>query len=200
MLSGLLIGTLATVYVIRKAAKTRRRPLRTRPNPHCQMSLVLVCARGNGVRCRLVDESTGKGGFGHIAIDTCETDEQGKPVLLECGFKGGVAYRPASKVTGGKPFVRIYLPLVESAHLYGCATAKLGETYDIPGLLNAKPTHDGTVCSKFVYECLPKRFQEKVSWPEWRAVSPNDFARAFGIKGPRSRDVMLMQDGTVRRV
>lgn len=157
--------------------------------PMCGVSIVLF-ERGDGEEV-LIDLATGKHGFSHVAIDGCEASKSGQPLIIDCKPGLGVARRPESDY-GQRRRVRVWLPLIEGREFYGCARGRVGQPYDLIGLVlpNGGPA-DGYVCSQLVYECLPERLRERIpAWPSSRPVSPNDLARGLGaVRG--GGDVVL---------
>lgn len=115
------------------------------------------------------------------------------PVGIDCRPGHGVHRRPLEDIISGRRHVRIVLPLAEGREAYGCARARLGESYDGLGLFFTAGggRRRGTICSELVYECLPERLRRSIAVPPGRPVAPNDIAAAFGVRSPDSADVHL---------
>lgn len=146
--------------------------------PSCGVSIVLFEPDS---RSRLIDQATGGYGFSHVAVDGCEADSQGRPLLIDCQPGLGVA-RVLEATYAKRRRVHVWMPLCEGRELYGCVRACVGRPYDLLGLVMPKRgLADGLICSQLIYECLPPHLQALVPpWPHDRPVAPNDLARAFG--------------------
>ena len=147
--------------------------------PACGVSIVLF--EVEGTESKLIDAATGGHGFSHVALDGCEADDQGRPLLIDCRPGLGVARVPLDDY-GNRGRVRVWLPRCEGRELYGCARGRVGQPYDALGLIVPKTGPvGGLVCSQLVYECLPAKLRQRVPpWPKSRPVAPNDLAQAFG--------------------
>ena len=157
--------------------------------PACGVSIVLF--EVDGIEGKIIDAATGGHGFSHVALDGCEADEQGRSLLIDCQPGLGVARVPVARY-GGRRRVRVWLPLCEGRELYGCVRGRVGQPYDVLGLVVPKTGPvGGLVCSQLVYECLPAELRRRVPpWPKGRPVAPNDLARGLGATAGGS-DVVL---------
>lgn len=148
--------------------------------PSCGVSIVLFEA--DGAESRLIDAATGGDGFSHVAIDGCETDARGRPLLIDYQPGLGVARVPVADY-GDRGRARVWLPFCAGPELYGCVRGRVGQPYDALGLIVPKTGPvGGVVCSQLVYECLPRSLCQRIPpWPRSRPVAPNDLARGFGV-------------------
>lgn len=148
--------------------------------PSCGVSVLLFEPDDSS---RVIDEITGGYGFSHVALDGCEVDEQGRPLLIDCQPGIGVA-RVLADSYDGRGRARVWMPLCEGRELYGCVRGRVGQPYDLLGLVwPSEGLESGLICSQLIYECLPQRLQALVPpWPRDRPVAPNDLARAFGAR------------------
>lgn len=147
----------------------------------CEVSVLLVVT-GPYAGSRLIDQLTGGLGFSHVAVDACEVDAAGVPLVIDCRPGMGVSRRPLSEATEGRGVVRARLPLVEGRELYGCLRGRVGLGFDGVGLVRSTAIGGGLVCSGLVWECLPARLRARIPAPADRPVAPNDFARAWGAR------------------
>ena len=146
-----------------------------RAGPACSISVLLFePADASG---RLIDLTTGRRGFSHAAIDSCEIGARGEHLVIDCSPGRGVGRRPLAELGEGRPFVRVVLPLAAGAELYGCARARIGE-----------PFSSRLVCSQLVWDCLPAALRPPK--PAGRPVAPNDLAAAWGAR-PGSAAIFL---------
>lgn len=137
----------------------------------------------------MINDASGGEGFSHVAIDACEVDDDGDHLLIDCQPGTGV-HRRLESAYGDRKRVRAWLSAAEGAELRGCARAKLGQPFDIVGLVVPEGSESsGVICSGLVWSCLPLRLQKMVPVPDRRPVAPNDIARAFGITSPNDADV-----------
>lgn len=180
MLAGAVVGVGLTLAVLTLARGSGQGLAVGGIRPACGVSIVLFEA--DDAEGRLVDAATGGLGFSHVAVDGCEADEQGRPLLIDCRPGLGVA-RVLEAEYGERRRVRVWLPLCEGRELYGCVRGRVGQPYDTLGLVVPKTGPvGGVVCSQLVYECLPTALREQVpAWPKGRPVAPNDLGRGFGI-------------------
>lgn len=180
MLAGAVVGVGLTLAVLTLARGSGQGLAVGGIRPACGVSIVLFEA--DDLESRIVDAATGGLGFSHVAVDGCEVDEQGRPLLIDCRPGLGVA-RVLEAEYEERRRVRVWLPLCEGRELYGCVRGRVGQPYDALGLVvpNTGPV-GGVVCSQLVYECLPASLQARVpiSWYTGRSVAPNDLAKGFG--------------------
>lgn len=180
MLAGAAVGVGLTLAVLTLARGSGQRgPAVGEIRPACGVSIVLFEA--NDLESRIVDAATGGLGYSHVAVDGCEADEQGRPLLIDCRPGLGVA-RVLEAEYGDRRRVRVWLPLCEGRELYGCVRGRVGQPYDVLGLVVPKTGPvGGVVCSQLVYECLPTTLRGLIpGWPKERPVAPNDLARGLG--------------------
>lgn len=161
--------------------------------PACGVSILFF---EPGESSQWIDQATGGHGFSHVAVDGCEADAEGRPLLIDCKPQLGVA-RVLGSTYDGRRRVRVWLPLCEGREFYGCIRGRVGTPYDLLDLVAPnKGLAGGLVCSQLIYECLPQQLQARVPpWPRHRPVAPNDLARAFGAR-PGSQPIVLQGETT----
>lgn len=125
----------------------------------------VLLMRKSGAVGHIVDDSTGRGGFSHAAIDLGWVDDEGKAVCVESLALHGV------RVTSieDRSIERIQLTAAETTYARGAAQALLTQKTPYRG------RRGGLNCAEFVVACLPR---------SWRAdlpknPSPNDLAKAW---------------------
>jgi hypothetical protein len=180
-----MIGILSLAAAMALVASRRRGPSidAFARRSACRVSIVLLAPRRGDRESLLIDRATGGHGFSHAVIDGCESDEIGRPVVIDCRLGSGVVRRPWVDYEGRKAS-RVWLPTVDGAEAYGCARGRIGVPYDLLGLaFPSSGPRSGLVCSQLVTECLPARLRAQIH-PMRRVVAPNDIARAFGITAP----------------
>ncbi len=179
MFLGATLGVAATLVGLTLTRGSGEGVPATQVRPRCGVSIVLF--EPEGPQSRIIDAATGGHGFSHVAIDGCEADELGRPLVIDCRPGTGVVRLPLANYDG-RARVRVWLPLCEGRELYGCVKGRLGLPYDALGLVVPKSGPvGGFICSQLVYECLPASLRARVpAWPSGRPVAPNDIARALG--------------------
>ncbi len=190
MWHGVVIGVCVAALAV--ASVGRKPPVaQASVRPSCSVSVLLI-ERDRVPLSRAIDLASGGLGFSHAAWDACE-EVGGIPVGIDCRPGQGVHRRPLVDIVGSRRFVRVVLPLSEGREAYGCARARVGERYDgLAFFVNApRARRRGTICSELVFDCLPESLRARVDFPAGRPVSPNDLARAFGVRGVDSPDVYL---------
>lgn len=150
---------------------------------------------GNRIE-RNVDTRTGGLGFSHVVVDAGERDETGARLVYDCFPREGVrrvriSDRYGSNRDGSvRPIVRAVIPNRDAERVRAALGALVGQSYDL--LTAFAPARDRLVCSLMVMKALPRDLTRGVRAHTPRhPVSPNDLARAFGITGPYSHDVMV---------
>lgn len=144
---------------------------------------------------REVDERTGRLGFSHVVVDAGELDPQGRRLVYDCFPREGVRRVVLSERYGSergkmRPRVRVSLPERAVEHARGAMNALVGTPYDLASAV--APSRPGLVCSRLVMRGLPEDLAERVRpMSDRHPISPNDLARAFGVAGPYSPDVVL---------
>lgn len=150
----------------------------------CDVSIVLVQSDGSAAS-KAIDAASGGLGWTHAALDSCEVDENGRHVGIDCRPGYGVARRPMADIVRGHPTARLRIPFPWGPELYGCVRGRLGLAYDVLGLaLGPGGRRSGLVCSQLIWECLPIPLRQRITVPRHRPVAPNDLARGFGVTAP----------------
>ena len=145
---------------------------------------------------RGVDTRTGNVGFSHVVVDAGERDDTGARLVYDCFPREGVRRVRLSERYGShrngmlRPMVRAVIPARHAERVRAALGAIVGQSYDV--LTAFAPSRDRLVCSLMVMKALPRDLTRGVRPHSPRhPVSPNDLARAFGIAGPFSHDVMV---------
>lgn len=183
MIAGLLLGATAmagAMLAARGRSNARARTITLRQRDRCAVAIVLFVP--TDAEGRIVDQATGSAGFSHAALDGCEVDDTGAPVLIDCRPAHGIHRRRVADY-GVRPRVYLYLDPRAGAETYGCARARVGEPFDALGLVLPRTGPGrGAVCSQAIAECLPARLRDRIATAPGRVASPNDIARAFGAR------------------
>lgn len=144
----------------------------------CQGGILLVGPQKHDER--VIDISTGRGGFCHVALYLCLTDGDGRPLAIDSRRRVGVQLRYLDEFEG-RPVVFIPMSATDTAYARGRAIDRLGHPY------RGRP--GGMTCSEFCYDCLPRRIQTKINKSPLGIVTPNSIARAFEV--PRNWNEMV---------
>ena len=141
-------------------------------SPAAQVAVVLVVSDGGPVGSA-IDRASGGLGFSHVYIDAGHAD-----VVLDYQPGAGVHWGPRSRYEG-RTVARVELGAKVGEQLYGCARSRLGQPFDVPGLLFK--TASMANCCGLVVGCLPPKVLEDLGG-SGRPIAPNDLAVLFGAK------------------
>lgn len=180
---GFLLGVGATVATAAAGAAAFRRRQREHlepvaRDPACATAIVLFAPDGS-VGSRAIDATTGRLGFSHVALQGCEVDADGRPLVLDCQVGEGVTRRALSAYDG-RARSTVYLPGPAAAEAYGCMRARVGLDFN-PG------RRDGWTCGQIITDCLPGELRGLILGARRYAgpgglVSPNQIGAAFGAR------------------
>lgn len=151
-------------------------------NATCQIAIVLVASDDTFV-ARRIDEMTGKGGWTHVYLDTCDIDEAGEPVAISYTLARGVHRMDPRVYKSDRKQVRIVLDPSTAYQVAQCVRARVGAPFRLLDLLRGVES-EGT-CVGLVTSCMPAWLRERIeSVKVGPCVSPNAIATYFGVGTP----------------
>lgn len=184
-LAGLSVAAVRTIEGSDAAGVESDRPV----------AIVLVAADHANVIERTVDTQTGRRGFSHVVVDCGEVDQDGRRLVYDCFPREGVRRVVLSERYGTcrgqlRKRVQVTLPEADGDRMRGAMAALVGAPYDVAATID--PRRRGLVCSRLVMRGLSEDLAARVRPHTPRhPISPNDLARAFGVRGPNSPDVAI---------
>lgn len=179
---GFLLGAgtaISGTFALSRALRRRERDAidAVGTDPTCEVAIVLFAIDGT-LASGGIDAMTGGLGFSHVCLQSCEVDDEGEALLIDCRPGRGV-HRSRLAAYDGRRRARVILTGPAAAEMYGCAKGRVGADF------TPENRSGGLLCSQLVASCLPRDLASRVAAQRRYSgpgglVSPNQIAAAFG--------------------